>query len=254
MTQQTALQTVQMLDEMQANNWQPLQTMVLDGWLLRFADGYSKRANCILPLYPSSSDTDADDKIAECERLYDSRGQRTVFRLSPAAQPADLDEKLERRGYTLIDRCSIQVLALGNTPAPAWPSVRLEPAVTDEWLDHYCRLAGATDANKPTMRRMLANIRTKAAFVTLLNDNRVVACGFGVIERGYIGLWDIVTDGEYRRRGFGEQLLLHLLQWGRQSGAHSAYLVVVADNQPALKLYAKLGFQEQYQTWYRIGG
>ncbi|WP_245997120.1 GNAT family N-acetyltransferase [Brevibacillus invocatus] len=86
----------------------------------------------------------------------------------------------------------------------------------------------------------------------MYHENEVVACGLGVLDSGYIGLYDIVTDSRCRKQGFGEQLVLHLLQWGRDNGAEISYLQVIADNRPALGLYAKLGYQEVYRYWYRI--
>jgi len=72
------------------------------------------------------------------------------------------------------------------------------------------------------------------------------------VEREYIGLFDIVTDQAYRNQGLGEQLVLNLLQWGQEKGAKYSYLQVLKDNQPALRLYEKIGYHEQYVHWYRI--
>ncbi|MDY8022035.1 GNAT family N-acetyltransferase [Paenibacillus polymyxa] len=102
------------------------------------------------------------------------------------------------------------------------------------------------------MERMLSNIKTKKGFVSLYYEEQVIACGLGVIEREYIGLYDIVTDINYRNRGFAEQMILNLLKWGKENGAKYSYLAVVSNNEPALRLYSKIGYSEIYKYWYRV--
>ncbi len=96
------------------------------------------------------------------------------------------------------------------------------------------------------------NIRTTKGFISLYYEEQVIACGLGVIEREYIGLYDIVTDPDYRNRGFGEQMILNLLKWGKENGAKYSYLAVVLNNEPALRLYSRIGYSEIYKYWYRV--
>lgn len=42
------------MEELSLNNWQPLSTLLYDGWVLRFANGYTKRANSIQPILYST--------------------------------------------------------------------------------------------------------------------------------------------------------------------------------------------------------
>jgi len=73
-----------------------------------------------------------------------------------------------------------------------------------------------------------------------------------VLQGEYVGLFDIVTDKDFRRRGYDRRLVSGLLQWAKENGARRAYLQVTLDNEAALSLYSGLGFIEAYRYWYRI--
>jgi ribosomal protein S18 acetylase RimI-like enzyme len=72
------------------------------------------------------------------------------------------------------------------------------------------------------------------------------------MQEGFFGLFDIVIDVGQRRQGHGERLVRDLLTWGKRQGACRAYLQVMLNNPPALRLYEKLGFREEYRYWYRV--
>lgn len=78
---------IRLIEELSLTAWPALQAVYDGGWVLRFADGYTRRANSVNPLY--SSVEDADTKIRRCEALYVSHGLSTVFKITPAV--SDLD-------------------------------------------------------------------------------------------------------------------------------------------------------------------
>ncbi|WP_339239602.1 GNAT family N-acetyltransferase [Paenibacillus sp. FSL R5-0517] len=238
------------IEEISLNHWQPLSTLLYDGWVLRFAKGYTKRANSIQPIYYST--LDVHEKIEECERIYASNQLSTIFKITPFIQPDHLDQLLQDKGYAVVDLTRIQTRSLDDIKEPVHQAVQIDEKLTIAWLDHFCRLNKVNNLQRETTELMLNNIRTKAGFISLLLDGQVVACGFGVIERGYVGLYDIITDANFRNRGLAEQMILHLLHWAKENGATSSYLQVVANNAPAVKLYAKLGYSEVYSYWYRV--
>ncbi|PQP83350.1 GNAT family N-acetyltransferase [Paenibacillus sp. PCH8] len=238
------------IEELSLNHWQPLSTLLYDGWVLRFAKGITKRANSIQPIHYST--LDVHEKIEECERIYASNQLSTIFKITPFIQPDHLDQLLQDKGYTVVDLTQVQTRMLDDIQEPVQHAVQIDEQLTTAWLDHFCRLNQVNDLQRETTKLMLHNIRTQVGFISLLIDGQVVACGFGVIERGYIGLYDIITDANFRNQGLAEQMILHLLHWAKRQGATSSFLQVVAHNAPAIKLYAKLGYSEIYSYWYRV--
>jgi ribosomal protein S18 acetylase RimI-like enzyme len=73
-----------------------------------------------------------------------------------------------------------------------------------------------------------------------------------VLERGYVGLFDIAVAPALRGRGLGTQSVQQLMKWGQANRAEHAYLQVMRSNTAAIRLYSGLGFSEAYPYWYRV--
>jgi len=240
------------IEEASLNAWPALQHLLFDGWIVRFAKGFTKRANSVNPLFDSH--LNIAEKVDRCERLYTERGLPTVFRLTSVASPPELDPLLDRRHYTLLDPASVQHCDLRSQVLTATPPVQLQDDTLDEWFASYCRLNGVAVAEQQVHKEILQAIPSARLLAVLTDANRLVACGLGVLEDEYFGLFDLITDGAERNKGYGGQLVSGMLRWAQERGAVHAYLQVLKSNAPAQRLYAKLGFQEIYQYWYRVLG
>jgi N-acetylglutamate synthase len=262
---------IRQVEELALNAWPSLQTLLLDGWVLRFANGYTRRANSVNPLYASSQET--DDKVQACEQWYRDRGLKVVFKMTAASQPDGLDALLAAQGYEIDARTSVQLMDLSalddasaaditvhsaNHPSSVvgHPSsvsdITLDAAVTEAWFAAFCAMSGVDRRHYGTMRQLLGLIAPETRFAALWLDGRVAACGLGVLQGGHIGLYDIAVAPELRRLGYGQRLVESLLAWSKGAGAHTAYLQVMLNNAPALRLYEKVGFREIYRYWYRV--
>jgi N-acetylglutamate synthase len=242
--------SIRLIEEISMTALPSLQTVYDDGWVLRFADGYTRRANSVNPLYPSTQPL--IEKIYRCQSLYHMRGLNAVFKLTPAALPENLDSILAEAGYTEEPHTSIQLMNLDALDVSDIQPVTLTSKVGEDWLSAYCRLNGVDASRIPLMTHMLGNIVPETVYASIVQDGEIAAVGLGVADRGYIGLFDIVTAAHFRQRGLGQRIVTSLLAWGRSRGAQQAYLQVVAANEPALRLYTKIGFHEIYQYWYRV--
>lgn len=244
-----------LLDEITLNAWPARHTVLYDGWVLRLSDGFTRRANSVAPLYPGTEDVSA--KIAFCEQFYRRRQQPPIFRLPPFAQPSDLDARLAQRGYRRVDETSVQaadlswsgaVMARGAAMLPGWSGVEM-------WLGHFERLSADNPARRdsPAHLRLLRAVTGTLCPMTLTVRNEVVACGLGVLDGRFFGVFNVVVAREQRGKGYGHAVTESLLAWGIEMRADVAYLQVGIDNEPAQRLYAGLGFVEAYRYGYRVG-
>jgi ribosomal protein S18 acetylase RimI-like enzyme len=229
-----------------------LKTIYYDGWVLRFANGYTRRSNSINPLY--SSTLPIEDKIDYCERTYDSLKQNIAFKLTDAAIPGDLETQLIARGYEHgpASPVSIQLCELTDLKSNPGVTVVRSETLSKAWQTEFFRMNGVSEDHYHTMRAMLNAIVPRTCCFSIETEDSTVACGFAVQDGQYVGLFDIVTDPNHRRRGLGQAITLDMMKWGKDQGASTAYLQVVADNKPAIELYKKIGFEEAYKYWYRV--
>ena len=238
------------IEELSLNAWPALQTVLYDGWVIRFASGYTKRANSVNPLYPSAVDLDA--KIRFCEGIYENKKLPVVFKITPTVYPDNLDAKLSANGYRNDSPTSVQVMELEAANVQIASEVELQGDLSTEWLDNFCQMSAVAEPNREALQQILLQIIPHHCFISLKSDDRTIACGLGVLQSGHVGLFDIVTDKAFRGQGYGRQVVESILAWGKQNGAQKAYLQVMLNNPPALHLYSKIGFIETYQYWYRI--
>jgi GNAT superfamily N-acetyltransferase len=241
---------IRVVEELSMNAWPSLQMMLYDGWVLRFADGYTRRANSINPIYPSGADV--HDKIQTCERLYRDRGLNVVFKMTSAVYPEALDDVLAGQGYAIDAQTSVQISDLDRLDEAPAQEAALAESLSDDWLSAFREMSGIPERRGPVLRQMLHSIAPATCFASIRHGDKVIACGLGVLQAEFVGLFDIVTRSESRQQGYGTQLVLSILAWARQRGARTAYLQVMLNNPPALRLYSKLGFSEIYQYWYRV--
>lgn len=242
-----------LIEELSLNAWPALQTVCYDGWLLRFANGYTSRANSINPLYAST--LPLLEKIRFCQEIYAAKNLDVIFKLTAAN--FELDKLLEEQGYAQRNPTLVQTLDLNANKSfskslASSDELSLTAKPTEKWLNAVEAINNIKPENSQTLRQMLPLMVPSACFAAITREDRIVATGMAVLERGYVGLFDIATASEHRQQGLAYNVVNNLLEWGRQHGATKAYLQVVEENTAARNLYRKIGFSDSYQYWYRV--
>lgn len=228
------------------NCWPSLQTVVFDGWILRYAEGLTKRSNCVIPLYHSS--LPIETKIKFCENFYFSRNQPCIFKLTGMSKPEDLDRELDFRAYGRSEESIVMTLDMNQK----WENLSssLEFVSPEDWVFYYSKL---NHFNKMgLLHRVLSASVARNFFGVIKFNGEVVACGLLAIQEKMGGIFQVVVDDTLRRRGFGKELLLGFIAKARTEKLRLLYLQVENRNMIAKNLYQKLGFRNEYKYWYRI--
>ncbi len=236
-------------EELSMNAHPALKTQLYDGWILRFSNGYTNRANSINPIYPSVFPIEA--KIEHCEKVYGGQKLPPVYKLTHELSCA-LDNTLENKGYKIVTPTNIMTKEIVSDHYKS-SDFYVSNTITSDWTKSYFSLNGLADCQKRDLAELiLHNIQNTTLCGRIMKGDQTIACGLCVVERGYAGLFDIVVDRGYRGQGYGFEICASLLNEAKDYHASMAYLQVVQSNIEAIRLYKKLGFFNLYEYWYRV--
>ncbi len=237
------------IEELSLNAWPAPRQVLLDGWLVRLGSGYTRRANSVSVL--TRGRMPIERKIAECERIYFGESRPCVFRLTRAAGE-ELESELSARGYARDGAVSVRTLELAGRQFTPEARVVLAADYDPAWGEAYAAMNGIGAVHRPAMEAILRAIVPTRQFALISDSSGPLSAGLAVLERDHVGLFDIVTRPDQRRNGHATCVIHALLAWAMRQQAIRAYLQVTTTNTAALPLYARLGFVEAYQYWYRV--
>ncbi|WP_433241653.1 GNAT family N-acetyltransferase [Streptosporangium sp. CA-135522] len=222
--------------------WPAFHRVDAGGWVLRAADGVTKRANSVLPL---GEPENLEVAIGEAEKFYADRGLPCAFSMGAGAS-GGLDDALQARDYRVVDPTLVMTASLTHA-VPAEGGVELADTPSPAWLDTWWSVDGRFgDDGLATAARILTGV--PGVYASL--GRRAV--GRGVEQGEWFGIYCMAVAPHARRRGHGREILRALLSHAREQGARKAYLVVVESNAAALSLYERQGFTVSGRYHYRV--
>jgi GNAT superfamily N-acetyltransferase len=228
-------------------SWTALEQINYQGWILRFADGATKRANSVNVIAPNRGGL--QEVISYCESWFTARSQPAIFRLLSFVENDNLDSMLADAGYSFIDPSLVLHRDIRSIQGE---TISLASHDRSVWLEAYCDVSGIDLNSQKTHAEILARIPSSSIFAILEEQDQPVACGLGVIHEGYFGVFDLVSRKQVRNKGYGTNLVRSMIAWAKNCGAQHSYLQVTAQNTLAIRFYEKLGYRYLYHYWYRV--
>ena len=233
------------LENLSDTTWPATEIIEFGKWRLRISDGFTMRANSVLPTgagpigEPPLALADAVEHVI---KIYRDKGLTPTFTL-PLPIYQELDEYLESQGWQIkvgaqflikdIDLIETEIFSQFNYKILDYPS--------EEWLglqsDH--RLENLMQ-------------RYPAKYGVIKSGESVKAVG----RIATLGTWAMATrlfvDPSHRGKGLAQQLMLLLMVAAKEDGATKIALQVDLENAAALALYDSMGFRLHHKYVYRV--
>ncbi len=247
------LALVRACEERIVNCWPAVATMLFEGFVVRFANGYSGRANSATPI-EAGADL-PDETLSTIEGLYRDANLPSVVRVTPLAAPG-LEARLIARGYRIRDESFGQIALLDNDRGTVGfsdrqgskdLSIRIDPNPGEAWLAGVGRLQEGAKRNSAHLEAIVGRIRVPSGFATLFDGETPMGHAMIAIDRRMAEIGSVIIAPDCRGQGAGRTLIAALLAFARDAGAHSAFLQVETSNERALRLYRSFGFREAYR-------
>jgi GNAT superfamily N-acetyltransferase len=110
-------------------------------------------------------------------------------------------------------------------------------------------------ASVASVRRSLRSVDHSGVVLTFDGATATAAVpglaqGVAAYADDWVGFRAVEVSPGHRRRGLGRTVMAALLEWGAELGATTAYLQVLGHNEPALALYASMGFATHHAYAY----
>ncbi|HEY0301522.1 MAG TPA: GNAT family N-acetyltransferase [Rhizomicrobium sp.] len=245
----------QQVEETCMNAWPALKEVFYDGWLIRLANGATRRTNSVNVIGPGNRPL--AEKIAYAESIYRAHAQPSYFRILSHAAP-DLDAALHARGYRQEDETATLYMNFRRRKPPR-PDAAIctevhEGRPTRPWLDAHRIHSRRTPEEARALHAVLDAVAVPVFFAEARGDDGDIAsvAFCGLHEKMACVQW-VVTAPEQRRLGLSRAALSALLMRAQAAGATGACLQVLASNVSAIRLYEGLGFgHELYRYHYRV--
>lgn len=230
------------LENLCADAWPALVDEPLGAWRLRFAQGFSNRANSALAVGDPQVPLDA--ALARVRAFAAAHG--IIPRLqTPIGSP--WSRAVQDVGWVLDAEhaagAEVAVMVTDLTASADPPFLPAEPDA-DWWS------VGGGPAHE-TERRVLTGPAT-AGFGVERRDGRPVGAIRAVVVEDHLYLSRLETVPRARRTGVAARLTAAACAWGHAHGARWGVLQVALDNAGALAFYRREGWREHHRYHYLV--
>ncbi len=248
---------IKRLQEILMNSWPADRYYFLNGWILRFTEGVTARANSVFPLNYTGDLNTIDKDISFVEKAYQAYKLPAIFTVPDFFEPNYLDTKLLEHGYQ-------QLGCITHTMIASVQDLRNETINEEFTYVYYSErvkefsnfLAGYSERDQDAQKVLdaIANriVIPQKCFIIAKSENRVVGTLMGILDPlGFLYIADVLVDPDVRKQNISTSMFFKIIkEWGIPNGVKKVWLQVESENKEAMNLYTKLGLEKAYSYYY----
>jgi GNAT superfamily N-acetyltransferase len=247
-------QQIREIQETFLNSWPSKDYYFLNGWILRFNDGITDRANAVVPLNYYGSNPDKN--IKDVEKIYRKINLIPSFMIYDHCKPDNLKSLLLNRGYNVVSPTRVMTSTPDDLINPSL-NTEFEYNFFDDRVHNFSRFISKfshwTESEQECISRLTNRIIIpKSKFIIVKNEKNTIACMMGVLTNNFhLYIADVLVDPSFRRKQIASTMFYKLInEWAIQKGVKTIWLQVEVQNVKAVKLYQKLGMKIAFSYCY----
>jgi GNAT superfamily N-acetyltransferase len=236
---------IQELEHLSDLTWPADEIKEIGKWRLRISDGFTMRANSVLPTGAApfgEPNLDLSKAVDEVVKIYQEKDLTPTFTL-PLPLYEELDNYLAGLGWKV--KIGAEYLINDIPDNLDLESVDFQIVITSEPTPEWLALQ-----SDHQLERIMRNY--PAHYAEIKFDNQTVAIG----RIATFGKWSLATrvfvNPEFRGKGIGTLLMRALMAAAKGDGATKVGLQVDSDNGAGLALYKSMGFRFHHFYNYRV--
>ena len=236
---------IQELEHLSDLTWPADEIKEIGKWRLRISDGFTMRANSVLPTGAApfgDPNLDLSKAVDEVVKIYQEKDLTPTFTL-PLPLYEELDNYLAGLGWEV--KIGAEYLVNDIPDNLDLESVDFQIVITSEPTPEWLALQ-----SDHQLERIMRNY--PAHYAEIKFDNQTVAIG----RIATFGKWSLATrvfvNPEFRGKGIGTLLMRALMAAAKGDGATKVGLQVDSENGAGLALYKSMGFRFHHFYNYRV--
>jgi GNAT superfamily N-acetyltransferase len=236
---------IQELEHLSDLTWPADEIKEIGKWRLRISDGFTMRANSVLPTGAApfgEPNLDLSKAVDEVVKIYQEKDLTPTFTL-PLPLYEELDNYLAGLGWKV--KIGAEYLINDIPDNLDLESVDFQIVITSEPTPEWLALQ-----SDHQLERIMRNY--PAHYAEIKFDNQSVAIG----RIATLGKWSLATrvfvNPEFRGKGIGTLLMRALMAAAKGDGATKVGLQVDSENGAGLALYKSMGFRFHHFYNYRV--